>query len=611
MPKTSGIHISMAKYISIMIALLSLGLFNSCADKNTGRARPEAPVPPVAARTTATPQHMPYGAYLAGRVAHLRKDFNNAADFYIVSLQEDPENKELLSRVYIILASKGRISEAAKYAQASLKQGDTNNFIHIITATDDMVSGRYQAALESLNKMKGAVYQEFITPLMASWVYAGMNKPDEALKTIDILKKEPDFKSLYHIQAGMLNDYFGRVDEAQKHYEVIINEEATEMSFRSLQIIANFYIRNGQKDKAVALVNKYNDDRLFIDMLKNLARNTADAVPEKTSPILSSADIGFSESLFSIASNMRQLSSGVDIAHIFICLSIYANPKYDIGKLLLADILESREMYAEANEVYDEIPPSSESYNSVQIKKAANYVMLQDYKAAEILLTSLAEDNPDNIQINMDLGDVLRINGKYKEAVKYYGKAISGIKREDTNTWVLYYALGIANEQSGNWKEAEKNLKQALEKSQNHYYVQNYLGYSWLKRGENIEDAFTLIVDAYNQAPGDGHITDSLGWAFYQLGKYDQAVYYLEKASEAEPANALISAHLGDAYWQVGRHNEAVFQWKHTLKMTDDSGEVDMKEIKKKITNGMKKTSPLPYKPELIADALAALPEEE
>ena len=181
------------------------------------------------------------------------------------------------------------------------------------------------------------------------------------------------------------------------------------MSFRTLQIIANFYIRNGQKDKAVALVNRYNDDRLFVDMLRNLAANTQNADPKNTAPILSSANIGFSESLFSIASNMRQISSGVDIAHIFICLSIYANPNYDIGKLLLADILESREMYAEANNVYDEIPPSSESYNSIQIKKAANYVMLQDYKAAEILLTSLSEENPDSLQINMDLGDILRM----------------------------------------------------------------------------------------------------------------------------------------------------------------------------------------------------------
>lgn len=79
-----------------------------------------------------------YGAYLAGRVAHLRKNFNVAADYYMEALNEDPENKELLGRVYVILASKGRISEAAKYAEISLKKGDKNNFTYIIMAVDEM-----------------------------------------------------------------------------------------------------------------------------------------------------------------------------------------------------------------------------------------------------------------------------------------------------------------------------------------------------------------------------------------------------------------------------------------------------------------------------------------
>ena len=123
--------------------------------------------------------------------------------------------------------------------------------------------------------------------------------------------------------------------------------------------------------------------------------------------------------------------------------------------------------------------------------------------------------------------------------------------------------------------------------SGNHYLVLNYLGYSWLKQGRNTEQAFGMIVDAYNQAPNDGHISDSLGWAFYQLGMYDQAIAYLEKAAEIEPANAVISDHLGDAYWFGGRKNEARFQWKHALTMKDDSGELSVKNVKNKIKNGL------------------------
>lgn len=47
----------------------------------------------------------------------------------------------------------------------------------------------------------------------------------------------------------MINDYFGRTAEARKHYEVIVNEESLEMSFRALQVITNFYIRSGEQEK--------------------------------------------------------------------------------------------------------------------------------------------------------------------------------------------------------------------------------------------------------------------------------------------------------------------------------------------------------------------------
>ena len=605
----------MAKYVSLVVVFLSLMIFNSCAEKGLSHPQTQALSQAVSeSKAEKTNDNRPkdYGAYLAGRVAHLRQDFNSAADYYMISLQTDPENAELLERIYVILASQGRVSEAAKFAKQSQQKGDTNNFTHIIIAVDDAKAGRYPQALASLKKLGGnPVYTKFITPLLASWVYVGMGNQEKAIETISILNEDKGFKSLYHFHAGMIEDYFGNNKEAQKHYEVLINDEKTEMSFRTLQVISNFYIRTGQKEKAVALLERFNSELLFLDMIQNLAQKTANATQENTQAIIDSSDIGLSEALFSIAANMRQISSGTDIAHIFICLSIYSNPNYDLAQLMLADILESREMYQDAIDVYDEISSTSESYNTVQIKKAADYVLMEDYKAAEILLKTIIKKDPNSFQANLDLGDVMRLRGKYADAIEYYGKALSLMDPNNPQAWIIHYALGIAYEQNGDWEQAESSLKQALILSQNHYYVQNYLGYSWLKQGKNIEDAMSLIVDAYNQAPSDGHITDSLGWAFYKIGNYEEAVFYLEKASELEPANALISDHLGNAYWQNGRKAEAVFQWNHTLKMKDDSHEVDMKKVEEKIENGMEKEQPLPYDKETINELIKSISKEE
>ena len=548
-----------------------------------------------------------YGAYLAGRVAHLRKDFNNAADYYVDVLKHDPNNMDLLSRIYVILASKGRISEAAKYAKMSLENGDQNNFTHIIIAVDAMKQGNYDQALASVQKLQGPVYNEFISPLMMAWIYAGKKDSERAIASISILSKEPSFRALYRFHAGMLNDFLGNDTEAQRNYEKIITEDSLEMSFRALQVITNFYIRTNQKDKAIELSNRYNNDQVFTDMLRKLNENVKKSDVSKIQKTISDPNIGMSEALFSIAATLRQSGTGIDLSHVFICLAIYANPNYDLAKILLADILENREMYAYANEVYDEIKPDSESYFSAQIKKSGNLVMIKDYKGAELLLKALAIDFQDNPQLYLDLGDILRLQGKYKEAIKYYNLALQYTPKIENRHWLLFYALATAYDQDKQWENAEINFQKARELSGQHYLVLNYLGYSWLKQGKNIEDAFALIVDAYNQTPYDGNISDSLGWAFYRLGKYEEAIKYLEKASDVEPAAAIIYDHLGDTYWQIGRTNEAVYQWNHALIMKDDSGEVDKEKIKEKIKTGVEPVAPLPFNETIINEKIKTI----
>ena len=119
-----------------------------------------------------------------------------------------------------------------------------------------------------------------------------------------------------------------------------------------------------------------------------------------------------------------------------------------------------------------------------------------------------------------------------------------------------------------------------------------------------------MIVSAYNQAPGDGNINDSLGWALYKLGYYGMAVNYLEKAAEIEPSNAVISNHLGDAYWFGDRKNEARFQWEHALKMKDDSGELKRKEVQAKLEDGLRQPPVLKYNPQVIEGQIKLINKE-
>ena len=588
---------TMARWTFLIVLAAAIAVFVSCSYTNVEIQSP-ALEQNADKNTTETKQSKKsYGAYLAGRVAHLRKDFNNASDYYIQALEADPENNELTSRIYLILVSKSRIDEAAIYAKKNTDNGIKDNFAYTVLAVKDMHDENYTQSIEDMKNFDNAAYRDFIAPLLNAWNYVGLNKPDQALETLGKLKGDPSFKTLYHFHAGMINDYFNRNREAQKHYDLIITNESMELSLRSLQIISNFYLRTDQKDKALTLVNGFNDEKIVADILRTFAQSVPKATPQNTKRIITSPSEGAAEALFSIAATFRY-DEIIDVAHMFTSLAIYQNPNYDLAKLLLADILEDRQMFEDANDVYESIEEASPAYYAAQLKKANNFIKLHDYDSAELLLKSLSLDY-ENAQIYLDLGDVLRMKNRPEEAIKYYKEAIKASGKNDS-VWVLYYALGVSYEQADEWKKAEESLMKAAKLSQNHYLVLNYLGYTWLKQGQNINDAFTMIVSAYNQAPDDPNINDSLGWALYNLGYYGMAEEYLEKATEAAPANAVISDHLGDVYWFTNRKNEAKFQWQHALDLKDDTGELDRKQVEAKLKGGIKKEPALSYDKDII-----------
>jgi Flp pilus assembly protein TadD len=104
-------------------------------------------------------------------------------------------------------------------------------------------------------------------------------------------------------------------------------------------------------------------------------------------------------------------------------------------------------------------------------------------------------------------------------------------------------------------------------------------------QGINLDEAFAMLRKAVELKPRDGYIIDSLGWAFYRLGRYEDAVRELERAIELRPADPVINDHLGDAYWRVGRKLEARFQWNHARDLNPEPE--DLPKILQKIENGL------------------------
>ena len=128
-------------------------------------------------------------------------------------------------------------------------------------------------------------------------------------------------------------------------------------------------------------------------------------------------------------------------------------------------------------------------------------------------------------------------------------------------------------------------MKTALELSPDQALVLNYLGYSWVDQGLHLEEGMRMIRRAVEQRADDGYIVDSLGWAYYRMHDFENAVKYLEQAVELKPEDPTINDHLGDAYWRVGRNLEARFQWSHARDLKPDPDE--LAKIEQKLRSGL------------------------
>jgi Flp pilus assembly protein TadD len=203
---------------------------------------------------------------------------------------------------------------------------------------------------------------------------------------------------------------------------------------------------------------------------------------------------------------------------------------------------------------------------------------------AEAAFKEAIRRDPEDLQAQIAYGNMLRSRERFDDAAEVYSDVIEKLPEPDRGDWTIFYFRGIAYEQTDRWELAEKDFQKALELFPDQPLVLNYLGYSWVDKGIHLDEAMAMIRTAVRLRPDDGFIVDSLGWAHYRLGEYEEAVRELERAIELQPDDPILNDHLGDAYWKLGRKLEAQFQWRHARDLGAKPPELEI--ILRKIAEG-------------------------
>jgi tetratricopeptide (TPR) repeat protein len=118
----------------------------------------------------------------------------------------------------------------------------------------------------------------------------------------------------------------------------------------------------------------------------------------------------------------------------------------------------------------------------------------------------------------------------------------------------------------------------------------NYIGYMYAERGQNLTEAVQLIKRALDLDPQNGYFIDSLGWAYYQQGRYAEALTELQRAVGLAKEDPVILDHLADAFIKNGRTDDAIATWERALKADKPDTEAAVYDsVKKKLGEAQEK----------------------
>jgi tetratricopeptide (TPR) repeat protein len=474
----------------------------------------------------------------------------------------------------------GDVDQAAKLADRLLQIDRTDKIARLVVGVRALRQKDYSGARQNFAQSVRGPVTDLTATLLQGWAMAGSGDSRGAVDTMDKLSG-PDWYSIFKdLHAGLILDLANNKKDAGKRFERAYKVDPT--AVRTVEAYARFLTRTGNKDQALKIYSDFSkalpDHPLIVQEMK--AASNGDRLP----PLVETPQAGAAEALYGLGASIGR-RGGEDLALVYLQLALYLEPSHAMAMLSLADLYESLKKPDLAIKVYERVPASSPLSRNAQIQLAGDLDQLDRSDDAKKRLERVIAERPKDTEAILALGNIQRVRKEFAECATTYGKAIDTIPNPEKSNWVMFYFRGICYERSHQWPPAEADMKKALELFPDQPLVLNYLGYSWVDQGAHLDDGMDMIRKAVEQRPDDGYIVDSLGWAYFRTGNYDEAVKNLERAVELKPDDPTINDHLGDAYWRVGRTLEAHYQWVQAKDLNPDKE--DLPKIEAKIKDGL------------------------
>jgi len=504
-----------------------------------------------------------FGDFLAARYAGMTGDRQAAARFYRQAHVRAPDDPATLEQAAFSTLASGDVATAARLAAAADRDVLAGAmFAQLALIVDDLAAGRNRRALIRLESVRLGMMNEDLVRALRAWLVA----PDSLDPAVD-----PDLQPGRRNHAGELAYVRGLILlSAGRDAQALAAFEQGWSSGVRLPYATAVYLRLlaalGDRPKAFVILKGLQAEAGLSPEIEDVAAGLAAGVGFGAR---FSTRQGMARTIHALSGDARA-ESGPELAMLHLALALHIDPAFELARLQLAQALREQGRDADAVSELRKIRGPSPYHDHARAEEAWLLQGLgRDAEALQVAdgIASAARDR----FVRLRVADLYLELERNVDANTLLGAVVEQDAADGRRDWRPLFARAGALRKLGRWQDAEADLVSALEIAPDRPELLNFLGYAWVERGIKIEDGLGLIEQAMANEPDAGYIVDSLGWAHYRLGAYEEAVQILERAAELTPSDPVIADHLGDAYWRIGRVIEAGYAWRNGLTLKPEA----------------------------------------
>jgi len=518
-----------------------------------------------------------YRLYVEATLARKAEDYATAATYLKTASQKDPSALVLKRELAVVHLLAGDKAKALKVINAVLATNpdDADSLLLLVRIRlSERKAGQaeklLQRVIESDPTREEAYYR-------LGMLQATIGKSDEALTTYLKLLTAYPYAYAGHYYAALLYNDKGELDKAVAHLEESLNiaPEFTEARLELADILVTQKKFNKAKGQyRLALTHSPGDIQTSLAMaLLHQTLGEKERAKELFRGITEPADRW--PEIYTLINQQYIEHRRYDEAHRLLTGVMAAYKDNSEFNYMLGLVCEKLGDSEEAIHCFTQISPASDYY-----ERAILFVSVQLWEQgrqdeAIRTLEEARKQQPESIEILSYLASFYEEMTAYDKAEACLLKGIK-INAEDPS---LHFRIGVLYDKWGKNEASTEAMKKVLDIDPEDPNALNYLGYTYARQGIHLEDAERLIKKALEHKPGDGYITDSLGWVYYQKGQFAKALSTLRKAAALLPDDPVVMEHLGDALVQNSLNEEALDYYKESLKL----GHEDAPAIHEKI----------------------------